>query len=135
MSTIVTRSGKGSPLTNAEVDANFTNLNTDKLQLVVNGTTSSATITPAYTDSQYNVTALAVSATFAAPSGTPVHGKKLLIRIKDNGTAQGLSWNAVYRAVGVTLPTTTVAGKTMYVGMSYNGTDAKMDIFAVSTEV
>jgi len=33
MATIVTRSGKGSPLTHAEVDANFTNLNTDKLEL------------------------------------------------------------------------------------------------------
>jgi len=33
MSTIVTRSGKGSPLTHAEVDSNFTNLNTDKLEL------------------------------------------------------------------------------------------------------
>jgi hypothetical protein len=32
MSTIVTRAGKGSPLTNTEVDANFTNLNTDKYQ-------------------------------------------------------------------------------------------------------
>lgn len=32
MSTIVTRAGKGSPLTNTEVDANFTNLNTDKVQ-------------------------------------------------------------------------------------------------------
>jgi len=32
MATIVTRSGKGSPLTNVEVDANFTNLNTDKLE-------------------------------------------------------------------------------------------------------
>ena len=30
MSTIVTRAGKGSPLTHVEVDANFTNLNTDK---------------------------------------------------------------------------------------------------------
>jgi len=30
MSTIVTRAGKGSPLTHTEVDANFTNLNTDK---------------------------------------------------------------------------------------------------------
>lgn len=29
MATIVTRSGKGSPLTNAEVDGNFTNLNTE----------------------------------------------------------------------------------------------------------
>jgi len=33
MSTIVTRSGKGSPLTTTELDANFTNLNSDKLQL------------------------------------------------------------------------------------------------------
>jgi hypothetical protein len=32
MSTIVTRSGKGTPLTNNEVDANFTNLNSDKLE-------------------------------------------------------------------------------------------------------
>ena len=33
MSTIVTRAAKGSPLTNAEVDSNFTNLNTDKAEL------------------------------------------------------------------------------------------------------
>jgi len=33
MSTITTRSGKGSPLTNNEVDNNFTNLNTDKAEL------------------------------------------------------------------------------------------------------
>ena len=34
MATIVTRAGKGSPLTNTEVDANFTNLNTDKIETV-----------------------------------------------------------------------------------------------------
>ena len=33
MSTIVTRAGKGSALTNTEVDSNFTNLNTDKIQV------------------------------------------------------------------------------------------------------
>ncbi len=32
MAAITTRAGKGSPLTNAEVDANFTNLNTGKLE-------------------------------------------------------------------------------------------------------
>jgi hypothetical protein len=32
MSTIITRAGKGTPLTHAEVDANFTNLNTDKAE-------------------------------------------------------------------------------------------------------
>jgi len=35
MATIVTRSGKGSPLTNTEVDSNFTNLNTDKLESTI----------------------------------------------------------------------------------------------------
>jgi hypothetical protein len=33
MTTIVTRAGKGSPLTNTEVDTNFTNLNSDKLEV------------------------------------------------------------------------------------------------------
>ncbi len=32
MSTIVNRATKGSPLTNAEVDSNFSNLNTDKME-------------------------------------------------------------------------------------------------------
>ena len=32
MTTIVTRTGKGSPLTHVEVDTNFTNLNTNKLE-------------------------------------------------------------------------------------------------------
>jgi hypothetical protein len=32
MATIVTRAGKGSPLTHEEVDANFTNLNSDKVE-------------------------------------------------------------------------------------------------------
>lgn len=32
MSTITTRAGKGSPLTNTELDANFANLNADKYE-------------------------------------------------------------------------------------------------------
>jgi hypothetical protein len=45
MSTIVTRAGKGSPLTHTEVDANFTNLNTDKAGYVTGegGTVTQAT--------------------------------------------------------------------------------------------
>jgi hypothetical protein len=39
MSTIVTRAGKGSQLSWTEVDNNFTNLNTDKLEHVVQDTT------------------------------------------------------------------------------------------------
>ena len=43
MSTIVTRAGKGSALTHTEVDANFTNLNTDKIQS--GNTVASLTVT------------------------------------------------------------------------------------------
>ena len=32
MSTIITRTSKGTPLTHVELDANFTNLNNDKLE-------------------------------------------------------------------------------------------------------
>ena len=44
MTTIVTRAGKGSPLTNNEVDANFTNLNSAKIETLTS-TDSSVTIT------------------------------------------------------------------------------------------
>ncbi len=42
MATIVTRSGKGSALTHTEMDANFTNLNTDKLESSAIGSTIQA---------------------------------------------------------------------------------------------
>ena len=44
MTTIVTRAGKGSPLTNSEVDTNFTNLNGAKIETLTS-TDSSVTIT------------------------------------------------------------------------------------------
>lgn len=45
MSTIVTRAGKGSPLTHTELDANFTNLNNDKAGYITGegGTVTQAT--------------------------------------------------------------------------------------------
>lgn len=97
----------------------------------VNTVASGATITPtADLSDMYTVTALAVPATFAAPSGTPTNGQRLLIRIKDNGTARALTWNAIYRVIGVTLPTTTVATKTIYVGCIYNSADSVWDVVA-----
>ncbi|WP_230685813.1 hypothetical protein, partial [Streptococcus pneumoniae] len=82
----------------------------------------------------YTVTALAVGATFGAPTGTPTEGQSLVIRVKDNGTARSLAYNAIYRAVGVTLPTTTVISKTIYLGMFYNSSDTKWDVVAVAQE-
>lgn len=96
---------------------------------------SASTITPpADSVNQYNVTALAVPATIAAPSGTPVNGQKLLIRLKDDGTARALTWNAAYSEVGAILPTTTVATKITYVGCVYNSADAVWDVVAVTTQ-
>lgn len=71
--------------------------------------------------------------TFAAPSGTPANGQKLLIRIY-SAAAYALTWNAIYRVIGTTLPTTTVAGKTIYVGCIYNSDDSKWDVVAVTTQ-
>ena len=45
MATIVTRAGKGSALSHNEVDANFTNLNSDKLEANSNITVADATVT------------------------------------------------------------------------------------------
>ena len=45
MATIVTRAGKGSPLTHNEVDANFTNLNSDKYQSGDSPTFNAVTVT------------------------------------------------------------------------------------------
>jgi hypothetical protein len=44
MSTIVLRNVKGTPLTNAELDANFSNLNTDKLEASTTATLTNKTI-------------------------------------------------------------------------------------------
>lgn len=99
-------------------------------------TTSSSTPTPTGGSLRnfFTVTALATNPTFAAPSGSPANGNILTIRIKDNGTGRTLAWNAIYRAVGVTLPTTTTANKTVYVGARYNSADSKWDVIAVATE-
>ena len=98
-------------------------------------TTSGATITPTTAYGQYQVTALAVTASIAIPTGTVIDGQKLIIRIKDNGTAQAISWVTSaggYRAQGVVLPITTVISTPLYVGCIYNGQDSFWDVVAVS---
>jgi hypothetical protein len=100
--------------------------------------TDAATITPTGdTADQYVVTALAQSATIAAPSGTPTNGQKLTIRLEDNGTGRTLTWtttSGAYRAIGVSLPTTTVASKSLYVGCIYNSQDVFWDVVAVAQQ-
>lgn len=98
---------------------------------------SAATVTPSPdTDDQVVITAQAAALLLANPS--PVvnvtQGQKLIIRIKDNGTARAITYGAQYRALGVALPATTVISKTLYLGLLYNATDTKWDLVAVSQE-
>lgn len=81
------------------------------------------------------VTALAQALTVANPTGSPTAAQGLVFRFKDNGTARALSWGSQFRAIGVTLPTTTVASKTLYVGCMRNAIDSKWDVIAVAQEV
>jgi len=100
----------------------------------IQSVTSSATVTPTSTNDFVKITAQAVGLTLANPTGTFDEGKDLIIRIKDNGTARSIAYGTKYRAIGVTLPTTTVLSKTTYLGLIYNSTDDTFDVIGVTTQ-
>lgn len=100
----------------------------------VQSITSSATVTPTSTNDIVTITAQAVALTLANPTGTFAEGQALMIRIKDNGTARAITFGSNYRAIGVTLPTTTTVSKTIYLGVIYNSTDAKWDVLGINLQ-
>ena len=100
----------------------------------VQSVTSSATVTATSTNDLVKITAQAAGLTLANPTGTFAEGQALIYRIKDNGTARSITFGAKFRALGVTLPTTTTISKTTYVGCIYNSTDDKFDVVASLTE-
>lgn len=68
MSTIINRATKGSPLTNNEVDSNFSNLNTDKMEKgsnlsdIANTTTARANLgVSSATEATDNAIAMAIA--------------------------------------------------------------------------
>lgn len=99
---------------------------------------SATTITPNIDSSEMEiVSALASALTIAVPTGVAssfYEGKELTFRIKDNGNAYGLTWNAIFVDYTGALPTTTVAGKTVYIGCKYNVVDTKWDVVAVQVQ-
>jgi hypothetical protein len=82
---------------------------------------------------QTSVTALAEPMTIQKPTNG-VDGSKLIIRIKDNGTARALTWNNDYIWIGTTKPTTTTISKLMYVGCVYNASTTNWDVVSISEE-
>ena len=88
---------------------------------------------------EYAITALANALTINADANaSPADGQKMMFRFKDNGTPRALTWTTgstnSFRLVGVTLPTTTVANKLVYIGCIYNAADSRWDAVAVSQE-
>lgn len=106
MTTIVTRAVKGAPLTYAEMDANFNNLNSDKLEAgfpatsVANtpaGTISSVTVQAAI--NELDIEKLATTAT--ALNGTTIPASKTLVVTTDIGsTVQAYNANTIAVAPG-----------------------------------
>jgi hypothetical protein len=111
--------------------ATFNTLTNKRITYRTGGAASYTTSVTIASDSvdMFVITAQAGALLFNAPSGTPTQGQMLLIRIKDNGTARALTWNAIWRSgTDVTLPSTTVLSKTLYMEFLYNTTDSKWDI-------
>lgn len=83
-----------------------------------------------------DITALATALSIDINITSAQNFDKKMLRIKDNGSSQTLSFNSSYIvACGVTLPTSTTAGKWLYLGFVYNSTITKWQCIAMSKEV
>ena len=105
-------------------------------QMIAPASTPSAggsTITPDITKRMFIIAGLATATTLNIPTGgTPDDGQGLTIRISDNGTAQTIAYNGIYKGIGVTPPSTTVVGQTIYMSLSYNSENTTWDIVSVA---
>lgn len=103
---------------------------TQRVVVIADGT--SITINADTTDiaTQAN-TQSAGTLTIAAPTGTPVNGQKLILRLLSSNI-QTFSWNAIFAgSTDLALPTATSgSGKYDYLGFIYNTTAAKWQLLA-----
>lgn len=96
---------------------------------------SAPTVIPTFADELVDITALAEDVEFDNPTGTAVNGKRITIRIKDDGTPHAISYDTEYRQVGITLPIITVANKLRYLFMMWNESDSMWDVYQTVLEV
>ena len=106
-----------------------------RTQIRQSSVASTATLTPDIdTANLYDVTAQAAAITIANPTGTPVNGDIIIIRIKDNGTARAITYGANFENIsGLDSITTTVINKTSIIGAMWNSTTSKWQIVSLST--
>lgn len=65
---------------------------------------------------------------------SPSNFDSFIFRLKDNGSPRTITWGSLYASRGVTLPTTTIAGKVTTVGFFYNSVTSTWDCVACVTE-
>jgi|GWRWMinimDraft_9_1066018.scaffolds.fasta_scaffold31471_2 hypothetical protein len=110
MSTIVTRAGKGSPLTHAEVDANFTNLGLSipdgDIQVATPTTGTSITVSDSIRSLILKHTATIATLTIVLPA-SPVNGQ--IVSISTRSTVTTLTLNANTGQTRYGQPTTIAA--------------------------
>jgi hypothetical protein len=127
----VVNTGNGSIAGNQTVSGNLVVTGTSRITAAT--TVTGATITP--TSQVYDVTALNVATTINVPSFGAVNGMSAVIRIKDDGTARGITWAAGYQDVsGIGLPGATVANKLLTVGALYNTASSKWEVQGINQQ-
>jgi hypothetical protein len=102
---------------------------TPRIQTAVS--TATLTIASDYTD-EATVTSQSVAIYIAAPSGTPTAGQKLVLRIKDNGTSQNITWSTggsggFNFSSDLAAPAATTLGKYYYLGFIWNEQNSRWD--------
>lgn len=112
-------------LTNKRIDPRVTSITSSATPTINTDNCDAVTIT---------ALAAAITSMTTNLSGTPVNFQKLIIRIKDDGTARSITWGASYEARGVALPTTTVISKVLTVGFLYDTVTSKWGCVAVAQE-
>ena len=112
-------------LTNKRITARITTITSDANPTINTDDCDAVTITAQAADIASMTTNL---------SGTPTNFQKLIIRIKDDGTARAITWGASYEAKGVVLPTTTVISKVLTVGFIYDTVTSKWGCVASAQE-
>lgn len=100
----------------------------------VQSVTSAGTVTPTFSNDLVDITAQAAALTLANPTGTAVNGWGIVIRIKDNGSPQAITYGSQYVGIGIAKPTTTVAGKVLILGMIYNSTLTRWELVSAAEE-
>jgi hypothetical protein len=119
---LIKDSGKTLPTGNIVGDTDTQSLSNKRIYPRQSIATSPSSITPDKSQfDEYYVTALANEITINNAS-SPSVGDTFVIYITDNGTARSISWGSHYEGLGLNLPNSTTANKTMEIIIKYTTT-------------